>query len=277
MIKNNSNQQEIKEYKIDEEYSFKYNEIEDEWDRLKDNKLIPIKSGKLFKYYSGNINNIDALMTSYIYLSNPASFNDPFDCNVSVVPGIDDNLKISNESHNKNNLENIGISCFCEEIDNPLMWAHYTNNYHGFSLEFENNNLKAYPNHNQIIRSSFTKVIYLKKLVKIPSNAPFATHYMLSTKHKHWEYENEWRMICHIGNNKQDRYLRFDPLSVKAIYIGHKLIEENSSEMRLILYAHMMFYKHCKMYVVYPDYNNFKIVYKDFKDVFKNDFPSKTI
>lgn len=258
----------LKEYIIDEEFKLKYNEIEDEWDYFQNNILVPKKSGKLFKYYSANMNNIDSLLNQYFYLTNPTHFNDPFDCNINLVPGIDEGIERI-EGFKKNNFSNVGVTCFSEVIDNPLMWAHYTNNYRGFALEFKDNQIAAEPKKDQILRSSLTKVTYLKKLVRISPKLPFALHYMFSTKHKHWSYEQEWRIVSEIGKKPVDRFLRFKNEMVKAIYIGHTLLDENSSELRLILNAHQFVYPKVPLYVVYPNFNEFTIIKKEFKDVYK--------
>jgi hypothetical protein len=258
----------LKEYVIDEEFKLKYNEIEDEWDYFQNNLLVPKTSGKLYKYYSANMNNIDSLLNQYFYLTNPTHFNDPFDCNINLAPGIGINEGIERiEGFKKNNFSNVGVSCFSEEIDNPLMWAHYTNNYRGFALEFKDNQIVTSPKKSQLLRTSFTKVTYLKRLVRISSKLPFSFHYMLSTKHKQWLYEKEWRIVAEIGKKPTDRFLEFKNNMVKAIYIGHTLIDENSSEMRLIFKACEFVYPKVPLYVVYPNFNEFTIVKKEINDI----------
>ena len=258
----------LREFVIDDEFKLKYDEKEDEWDYFRNDIIVPKISGKLYKYYSANTRNIDALMNHYLYLANPTSFNDPFDCNVNLTPGIDEGIERI-DGFRKNNFANIGVSCFSEVIDNPLMWAHYTNNYRGFALEFTNNHIAGKTRKDQISRSSLTKVTYLKKLIKISSKLPFSMHYMFSTKHNHWSYEQEWRIICELGNKPVDRFLTINKDMVKAIYVGHTLIDENSSEFRLILKAHRFVYPNIPLYIVYPNFNDFTIVRKEFKDVYK--------
>lgn len=51
------------------------------------NKAIP---SVLYKYKTFSINSLDSLINDTVYLADPVSFNDPFDCQPSVVDDLKD-------------------------------------------------------------------------------------------------------------------------------------------------------------------------------------------
>jgi len=48
----------------------------------------------LYKYRTFSINSLDSLINDTVYLADPVSFNDPFDCQPSVVDDLDEILKL---------------------------------------------------------------------------------------------------------------------------------------------------------------------------------------
>ena len=131
----------MKEFKIDKEYKLVWNPKTELWDIYRFDKGLPKSTEKLYKFYALNLNNIDALYRNYFYLSNPGNFNDPFDCNLNLIDDIGSLDEL--ETVSRNSYTNVGICAFSETIDNHLMWAHYTNNYNGFALEFKGNSIEA--------------------------------------------------------------------------------------------------------------------------------------
>ena len=240
------------EFIIDDEYKIIKEKETGYWHYSQNGAMMPKRAEKAFKFYSLNLNNIDSLLNSYFYLSNPASFNDPFDCNINLLDSPDD-IKTINEmtTVKRNNCSNLGVVSMTEVIDNHVMWAHYTNNYHGFAIEFKGTEVTVIPSADQTSGGTFVKVIYPKKLVKVKKEYPFAIQYMLTTKLKHWEYENEWRFITTLGPDK-DRILHYDPKKVKGLYIGHQMIDNKPSAYRLILSIRSMLFPDIPVYVVYP-------------------------
>ncbi|WP_281541576.1 DUF2971 domain-containing protein [Maribacter aestuarii] len=252
----------MKEFTIDDEYRLKRDEKAGDWTYFRNGKPIPKKVEKAFKFYSLNLNNIDALLNSYFYLSNPITFNDPFDCNFNLVDNHDDKEGINNMTTVKrNNYGNLGIVSMTSVVNNHLMWAHYTDNYQGFALEWKGTEVTTLPNEGQFSRATFAPVIYPKKLIRIKKEYPFALHYVMTTKLKHWEYEDEWRFICELGPER-DRILYYDRDKVKAIYVGHQLVDENKSAYRLILGIHATLYPKIPVYVVYPHTEKLELTFE---------------
>lgn len=181
----------------------------------------------LSKYYSLNERNIDAFLNQEIYVSQPDQFNDLFDLNYLLLnfdnitleqifeygSHLNDKKKERLELDFNSNrvkviqqikdtvyqdlLQNFGIFCLTSEIDNELMWAHYTNNS-GFAIEFDwsrfNDYLGPFPiNYFDKNKLDFSKV-----------NLSLGLFVEALTKKTNWHYENEYRMFF-----KHKEYERF--------------------------------------------------------------------
>lgn len=252
----------ILNFKIDDEHHVEYNESTKDYDFFFKKELIPNKIKSLFKYYNSNLNSIDSLLNSYFFLANPSSFNDPFDSNKNLIVDFEkDNSKIL-----KNNFEDIGICSFCEDINHPIMWAHYTNNYRGFAIEFDTEDFKLYIEENQFkgndIKEGFqiSKVIYVNYIVPIQKAFEFHKRYLFATKGKFWEVEKEWRIIGELNQNRIDRRLYFNPEIVKNIYLGFNLCREDETAVNLISTICQIKYPNADIYIVRPDHDKVRLV-----------------
>lgn len=132
---------------------------------------------KLNKYYSVNDNLYNVISNHSCWFSKPSDFNDPFDCNLDVSIGKndeevidnmekssmlqllreelsqkDDDVKIAgarlinkphtikriiNEVHKYYIDQNIGVFCLSEDPKNILMWSHYADSHKGICIEFD--------------------------------------------------------------------------------------------------------------------------------------------
>ena len=248
----------MNEFSIDKEYQLKLNPETKHWDTYQFGKLLPKTTDKLYKYYPLNLNSIDCILRTYFHLANPGDFNDPFDCNVNLAEDIGELDKM--ETVKRNKYKNIGVCSFSETIDSHLMWAHYTNNYNGFALEFIGNKIDVKLRRESINRNSLTRVIYPENPVKISKDYPFAYHYLLTTKFKHWSYEKEWRIIAEL--NSQDREMEYFSESVKGLYIGHKIPDENISAYKLLLEIQEIRFPRTPIYIVYPHPTDLKLKFE---------------
>lgn len=245
------------EYLISDEYKAVLDQTSGKYDFYKNNQLIPKRVDKLYKFMPFNNNTIACLLQSYFWLSNPSTFNDPFDCNKNLIIGFDGN-DVDNKFQLKNHFESLGITSFSEKLGNPLMWGHYTNNYHGIVLEIDSSNLHEYSsmiNSDHHTNYDFRKVLYPKYFNPILKEFEFAEPLLYSSKIKNWEYEQEWRIIANIKNNM--RYLHFDHRIIKKIFIGYNLWENNSTAFHIIAHIQQINYPHAEIYKVYPHQKEF--------------------
>lgn len=190
--------------------------------RLRKNRGIP---QTVYKFFSTNPYNIEALKEKYIYLTHFSKFNDPFDCNLQLI----DFQKINKKSNQKKrekalieNFENVGVSCFSRKNDSILMWSHYAENHSGFCIEFYSNKTMNSLNPLDVnYIENFKKVNYY-------ANKKDALYHMLYTKSLDWHYEQELRLVKTVIKNEVDRKLHYYDEDIKAIYFG------TNSELKLI-------------------------------------------
>ena len=246
----------MEQFQIDEDYSLILNHVTKLWDVNYRGQILPHSAPQLYKYYSLSVNNIGALLSNYFYLSNPSDFNDPFDCNLNLIYDYDSNF--ARPDIKRNNLGNVGVCSFTENITDPLMWAHYTNNYSGFALEFQGDSVQMLLRQGHIEDWTFARVIYPENPALISKHFPFALHYLLTTKFNRWSYEREWRFICTLL--EKDRQLNYDPACVKGIYIGHKIPDEQKSAYDLLLEIQEIRFPKTPIYVVYPNPTKLELI-----------------
>ncbi len=162
---------------------------------------------------------IDVVNNHRLYVPRPREFNDPFDCIVKLEN--DDQSRQEGIQRRINT--HAGVLSFCEDKDNILLWAHYSNKHYGICLEFNMNQWKGMPVY--MARVEYTMERPLISQIDL-SNAtasslpgssfghgstvwePNLLRKMAFVKHEDWEYEKEWRIICSFIN-PSERYLKF--------------------------------------------------------------------
>lgn len=118
----------------------------------------------------------------------------------------------------KNNYHNIlGFLCFSEQMNNPVLWAHYADNHKGLCLEFE------------IPSGLLKKIIYREEPLTIcSSDQNIKDRFCEATlsKYIHWSYESEQRLPIRLENKEiiRENGMFFmplsDELSLKTVYSG---------------------------------------------------------
>lgn len=203
------------------------------------------------------------LKENSFFFSSPKHFNDPFDCRVypdygggsksEIMErylkhvkfshpelGLGEQKKIAKLNY-KNNISIIrspelaairlndqidngyGIFSLCEQPDNLLMWAHYSDCHKGFCIEFDAQKLAK-------ICENYIMVgdLILVKRVNYLRNYPLINPYKheiddptfiecITTKSLDWSYEKEWRLIY---TKHPDESLEFPPNIITSIYFG---------------------------------------------------------
>lgn len=215
----------------------------------------------LFKYYSINELNVNALLESKFYVSHPDQFNDLYDCcNNLILPdkesvrillnhGPFKTQKIFDELWKSNRMQvedafhlgfkeitykKIGILCLTNEPCNILMWAYYGNN-RGFLVEYD---YKKFPfKHYGPFPINYSKNIKPIKLEEV--GAAIAILYQSNIKLDCWSHEKEWRILVHAENanfispsedrfnhsNDINRLVKYDLNNIKSIYLGNRFFD----------------------------------------------------
>ena len=152
---------------LNEKYKYVYEKEKKIWIPHIYGKAFPLTPDSLCKFYDTNLLSIAAMYDNYFWLSNPAEFNDPFDCNLNLIE-FDKSGQTDLETINKkNNLSIIGVTCFTTQINEPLFWAHYARNYNGFAIDFNPQSLTVSINNQELKRFSLNPVLYFDKFIKV--------------------------------------------------------------------------------------------------------------
>ncbi len=193
------------------------------------------ESYNLFKYRKINKYLLTCLKNNSIWFSDPESLNDPFDCQVNLSDAwtrsgivVDSNTKTSDIhmlfnhpngllGHFEEALKRTGICSFSLDGKNPLLWAHYGDEYKGIQLlySFSENFLNNQENISLIERVEYKSNNITKWLIENTSKSslnlyerltisknPKSINYLeelivtyLKSKSPKWAYEKEVRMI----------------------------------------------------------------------------------
>ncbi len=200
------------------------------------------KELKFYKYYKPTYHAIRNLETDMLMCNNPKDFNDIYEGMVTSIDCKSGNVR----SIISDVCDAVSISCFSETWDNLLMYAHYTDSFKGFCVEYNFDYIK-----NNISWLYFFPVIYQKKpsslaqMEKLKEDIDSVSNAMKNNKivltklddiisyfiHKAdiWSYENEWRFIIPVtqywnffGNknikDKRHYIQNFD--CVSAVYLA---------------------------------------------------------
>ena len=126
-------------------------------------------------------------------------------------------------------------ACFCESVDNMLMWSHYADSHRGFALEYDFRQTFSSPIENTVLLpvvysedrldvSAFMMWAYLWFNGTHVSNPDTMAHIKVAlNKSITWAYEKEWRMINALPRNPFDLTAFAIEYKPVAIYYGSKM------------------------------------------------------
>jgi hypothetical protein len=217
---------------------------------------------ELFKYFSFNPQNLEAVRTSRFWFARPGSFNDPFDCAITVS---DDSLEESVEhavsvalreglldpsdlpanaykptaadaaafSEFRDGLkqlfEDAGILCLTEVPDHPLMWSHYADSHRGFVVGLERRE------GNSLGRGAMA-VKYQEKYPRLTASHfdrqtnPSSADVLWLTKASYWAYEREWRVISVSGDQAHPIDTR-----ISSVILGMRMPQDHREQLLSVL------------------------------------------
>ena len=214
-------------------------------------------------YESGDNYDLIALREDKLWLANPVSFNDPFDCfyrlNIDdliegaeqlatknfLISSVSDDFRqlfrdkaIKNSAKLKKLFESqrkytdsLRVACFSEDYDNIQMWGYYANAHKGICVEYDTVQIQGDK------RLLLAPVRYVKKYEKVISIDGRALEKGIIrsayTKSSNWKNEKEWRIVenndtLNESGNENGSLISF--VKPTAIYLGcmaeKKLIDD---------------------------------------------------
>lgn len=247
---------------------------------------------KLYKYEALSVRSLLNLKSQTIYFSPPSGFNDPYDCAIKAElrdPSDDEILRLKDtylakgwpervvaklESLPLNELKETlmrsarqanedvidkfitskGVSCFSEVNDELLMWAHYSDKYTGFCLEFRTDN--------ELFEKA-KKVNYVDKFPTLSIEHVYVDGErteilkLFCTKSKSWQYEKEWRVI----HSDAGTAYTYPAEALTGVYFGPNMQNEAVEIVCLILQGQN---PNVKFYRGERSSKTFKVEFKEF-------------
>jgi hypothetical protein len=212
---------------------------------------------RIYKYSSFTAQNLENLKNQSIYFNSPRNFNDPYDCSVTpniLTPSDEDvesirakylqeteaSLPIHDQMKRasverlremfmksarhvaglkvKEFSEKRGVSCFSEDCDDLLMWAHYGGNYQGFCLEFDTSHfIKLHKVKYSETMPQFDLVPILKNPGESEDDGDLMS--MFLSKSLSWAHEKEWRAL----HQSAGTLYCYPPAALTGVYFGPEI------------------------------------------------------
>jgi len=227
------------------------------------NIVKPYEATHLYKYRSMNTHGLDQIfINNQIYLSDPTTFNDPFECRPNLTfhksqlkreqyleeiinkqnPNVDKRKrkKLLKSKRAKNSLtdpkhleqfylnfiKTNGVYCLSEKNDDILMWAHYADSHKGFCIEFD-------ASKKDTLFWEALKVGYQEEYPKVnimEMGTPQEFRKALLTKSSHWIYEQERRIIKTKGEGGPGKYA-FPAKLITGLIFGAFMTESDKRKI----------------------------------------------
>lgn len=215
-------------------------------------KMYSVSDLKFYKYYPPTEKSIECFENNILGCRNPKFYNDIYEGMVASK----ESLNCSIQQLIDKACDSVSVACFSEVWDNLLMYAHYTDSFKGFCLEYDFKKMIGpipyfFPVLYQEKPSSIAKMLYLSELIdrsthaitnrkinllKIDDLVSYFIH-----KSDIWSYEREWRFIvpishfngCFKSANLYDEYHIIENFDcVSAIYLGAKIDSNKGRDIR---------------------------------------------
>lgn len=178
-------------------------------------KLYKFRSLKSFEYTA------DIILNKQLYAAHFENLNDPMEGFFSYHSHLESLAKeIRNEK------SKLKICSLSKSFDNPILWAHYANDFKGICIEIEveednpnysieemNYNMGTHTIGNGLFDENIPPFDWAKGL--------------LTRKYKEWTYEQEVRILSF------ERIIK-NGISIKAIYLGARISEINKKVIKKI-------------------------------------------
>lgn len=207
----------------------------------------------LYRYQPLTAYSLASLVNNTTWLAKPITFNDPFDCAItldrqkykqSVMHAVSvamerakpEGLKPEHlydiwpgdkeafeefRSHLSEMVQNMGICSFSATSNHLLMWSHYANHHRGFCVEYDSHE-------GTLLRQLAHEVKYEDSVPSLtaadfaPQNNKKAIDVLWLTNAKCWSYEEEWRVMTNEGNK-----IHQAPSAIVSVIFGARMPEQD--------------------------------------------------
>lgn len=185
---------------------------------------------KLYKYRTINEYTLESIREQYIWMSNPSTFNDTFDCRriYDYYGDVD---------------KNITVFCMSDSFDNHLLWGYYADGYRGICIEYDlpNQFPFCFENLSYPFFPVCKPVRYVRDMPLMEDKPPYILSLRekkillenyIFTKNAEWSHEKEWRFAIFYERLTQNIHKLKLPLNtISAIYLGCDICEEHKNSV----------------------------------------------
>ncbi|WP_127025310.1 DUF2971 domain-containing protein [Rheinheimera mangrovi] len=201
-----------------------------------------------------------------IYFADPATFNDPFDCQIEYERVLRESLSnsILAESVQIENIvrkvtdivRGIGICCFSRAKKNQLMWAHYANCHTGICIGFDEEVLKRQTSckvsdvtygSKHPIKNLEWQFEFLSEDRELDEKliADWVFKSLVTSKYWYWTYERERRLL-----KRTPGLSSITPEAINSVTIGLKTTLKTKKKLHKVLssdeWSHILLFKAAK-------------------------------
>lgn len=192
----------------------------------------------IYKYCRGLNRDLQSLEKQKLWLSSAFTFNDPYDCLITVDCGLKASYpksqrKEAMETYMRQKDENkkaevlrssLFVSCFSEVNNSFPLWGYYAADHKGMCL--------GYNLYELIKKYQCMPVIYSEQMLYY--NEHDSRRNILANtliKSSEWSHEREWRIVINDDSNIGKTGISVDFINPKEIYIGcrqQETVKENN-------------------------------------------------
>jgi hypothetical protein len=166
-------------------------------------------------HFLSESNGLDDLRRRRLKIATIEAANDPFELS-SVALDTPARKKAWGDFKMQMTLR-FGFLCFSRDWHNPVQWSHYADRHRGLCLGFDIPDALAMP-------VKYRKTRYKAALLDHFDDA--LAKMILTTKYKHWEYEQEVRIFADLDERDPDSGMYFkefdEEMVLREVIVGHR-------------------------------------------------------
>jgi len=176
----------------------------------------------LFHYFNEQ-HGLEALQKHRIKVGRLFDLNDPADCRPRLM-NVPTETKVKQADYFSFFYQNIGVLCFCEQVDDPVIWTHYADGHRGIAIGYEVLGVLHPVQYGDTPpRIDYLEAEALRTDGKITQ--AFADKVIpegFRQKAKSWKYESEQRMFLNLGRLEMEGphyFLQLPQPYIKVAYV----------------------------------------------------------
>lgn len=254
----------------------------------------------IYKFKSGNTNDITALLQDGLWVSNYDFLNDPIDFPIYVNPTVDVSIEVIEEYINYFRKSHCCMS-FSKKINNKRLWDYYTNGMKGMAIAYdyavirsalEQIGIKTKPisKHKRSL-NTMNYDVAIEGTVMYDGAKVDLTELFTNDKADHaiedeaffhkddsWQDESEYRFVFDFKDYNKPGFMLYN-MTPSHIFIGNRMTSEDKNNIKdyclkkgINLYEYRANYnsKNCKQYIRKALYNtNTEVIEKEWPQTLK--------